>query len=94
MSDAPHDQIGDHARDISAKAEGIDALLLGVEVMIQDQRRLMRDEKAGSFLLDNELWGGIAGLLTMARHEALTIGEKGDAIQHAMMPAPAGASAS
>lgn len=74
-----------NATEISAAAEGVDALLLGVEVMIQSQRQMMTEAKVGDYMLNNELWSGITVLLTMARHETQDIGRAGDAIQVATM---------
>ncbi len=80
------------ASEVSAAAEAVDALLLGVEVMLLDVRRIMRETNVPGYLIDNdnELLKGIGVLLTLARHQALDIGRHGDAIQHAMMAAPAG----
>jgi len=77
------------ATEISAAAEAVDALLLGVETMIQDHHRMMREANVPQYLLDgNELSEGIAVLLTLARHQALDIGKHGDTIQYATMAAP------
>jgi hypothetical protein len=78
------------ASEISAGAEAVDALLLGVEVMIQDHRKMMREANVPAYLLtDNELAESVSVLLTLARHQALDIGKHGDAIQVAMMPTKA-----
>lgn len=83
------------ASEVSAAAEAVDALLLGVEVMLLDVRRIMRETNVPGYLIDNdnELLKGIGVLLTLARHQALDIGRHGDTIQHARMAAPAGETA-
>lgn len=85
------DPIHRTASEVSAAAEAVDALLLGVEVMLLDVRRIMRETNVPGYLIDNdnELLKGIGVLLTLARHQALDIGRHGDTIQHAMMAAPA-----
>lgn len=83
----------DKARTIGAAAESIDAMILAVEVMIENQRRLMLDQNAGSFLHDNELWQGMAVLLTMVRTHAVDVGRAGEAIEVAGMRAATPAAA-
>lgn len=81
------DQMTAHARNIGSASESVDAMVLGIEVMIENQRKLMREQNVGTFLLDNELWTGIAVLLTMVRTHAFDMGKAGEAIEIAGMAA-------
>ena len=79
------------AQAICVAAEAIDALVLAVECMIENQRGIMREANAGTFLCDNELWGGIAVLLTMVRRHAIDAGAIGEAMELATVARPAAA---
>ena len=92
-SDQPRDALLSHARTIQVAAEAIDAVVLGVELMLADQRRIMGETSASTFLLGNELWGGAATLLAMVRERASAIGEAGEAIEVAGMASPAAGTA-
>lgn len=77
-------------RTMQVAAAEIDAMTLGVELMIQNQRRIMQQENVGSFMLDNELWTGMATLLSMVRHHALDIATNGETVEKAAMQANQG----
>ena len=81
------DELTAALRNIQVKADAIDAMVLGIEMMIENQRRLMVDHNPGSLVLGNELWRGIATLLTMVRHHAMDIGSDGQAAEIASMQA-------
>lgn len=72
---------------MQVKADAIDAMVLGIEMMIENQRRLLVEQNPGSLVLGNEMWRGIATLLTMVRHHALDIGNEGQAAELASMQA-------
>lgn len=86
--ETPRDQLLSRIRDIQLAAELIDAVILGVEVMLHDQRRIMREANVSSFFLNNELWVGVETLLTTVRSQATTIGELGEAIEVTEMRVP------
>jgi hypothetical protein len=81
------------ARALSVAAEAIDAMVLAVEVMTEKQRALMLGGNAGSFLVDNELWTGMATLLSTVRVHAFDIGAAGEAIEVEGMQATSPAAA-
>ncbi|WP_260597440.1 hypothetical protein [Sphingomonas endolithica] len=71
--------------EIQMAAEAIKAVIFVVELMLQDQRRVMQEENAYSFLHENELWDGTRTLLAMASERATTIGELGELMEMAEM---------
>lgn len=75
--------INDGAGDVQEGGDSIDALILGVEVMIERQRGMMRQQGADAFLIDNELWGAMASLLTMVRTKATAIVDVGGEMEKA-----------
>lgn len=76
------DSISAHARNISAAATEVDALLLGVEGMIEDQINIMKETGAQKFLIECELWTGIQILLNLARRKSVEMEADGTAIQN------------
>lgn len=80
---ADRDIIMSGSSDVQEGGDSIDALILGVEVMIERQIGMMRYQHADAFLIDNELWGAIASLLTMVRIKATEIVDVGGAMEKA-----------
>lgn len=69
--------------DVQEGGDSIDALILGVEVLIERQRGMMRQQHADAFLIDNEFWGATASLLTMVRTKATEIVKVGGEMEEA-----------
>lgn len=82
MKEQARNLITDHARNISAAAEEVGALIVGVEGMLADQRRLMTEANASKYLQENELWSAMESLLGIMRRTASQMGENGTAIQN------------
>lgn len=80
---ADRDIVMSGSSDVQEGGESIDALILGVEVLIERQRGMMRHQHADAFLIDNELWGAIASLLTMVRTKATAIVDVGGEMEKA-----------
>ncbi len=74
-----------HARKISAAAEEVGALILGVEGMIADQRHLMTEANVSKYLRESELWAAMEVLLVIMRRTADQIEVAGTAIQNDAM---------
>lgn len=87
MKDQAKDRVSAHARNISAAAEEVGALILGVEGMIADQRHLMTEANASKYLQESELWGAMEVLLVIMRRTADQIEADGTAIQNEAMAA-------
>lgn len=85
---ADHDIVMSDSSDVQDGGESIDALILGVEGLIERQRGMMRHQHADAFLIDNELWGAIASLLTMVRTKATEIVDVGGAMEKARQRLP------
>lgn len=69
--------------EIQYEGDSIDALVLGIESIIEKQRGTMRERKVDDLLTDNELWSGMTMLLTMVRHKAMEIAEMGGEVEKA-----------
>lgn len=81
------DQIMTRGASIAAAAEEVCALILAVEGMIEDQRRIMQEANAASYLQESELWGGMEILLLIAKRTAEGMEKDGTAIQDTGMTA-------
>ena len=98
-ADVPLVDMGDRdivmscSSDVQEGGDSIDALILGVEVLIERQRGMMRHQHADAFLIDNELWGAIASLLTMVRTKATEIVDIGGEMEKAGQRLPKGMAA-
>lgn len=73
------------AQDIQSVASTVDAMVLSIELMIADQKRIMQEQGASRFLRDNELWDGMATLATAIRGHMADVGKTGEAIELAGM---------
>lgn len=72
-------------RDLQSDAERIDAIVLGVTAMVEDQRDLERKLSRGGSLGECELWGGLETLLGLIRQHVMQIGERGEAVELTML---------
>jgi hypothetical protein len=75
------------AAAVSAAAEEIGALILGVEGMIADQRHLMAEANAPKLARESELWAGMEILLEIVKRTADQMEADGTAIQNQVMAA-------
>ena len=87
MKEQAKDRISAHARNISAAAEEVVALILGVEGMIADQRHLLTEANVSKYLQESELWAAIEVLLVIMRRTADRMEADGTTIQNEAMAA-------
>lgn len=83
----PSQNITGDAQSISVEGEAIDAMILGVETMLESQRVIMRSANTSDSLCDNELWSGAAVLLSIVRQKANAIERMAQGIEIASMRA-------
>jgi hypothetical protein len=73
------------AQTIQTSAELVDAMVFSLELMIADQKRLMREEGVIRLLVDNELWSAMATMTATMRIHMHEVGRVGEDIERAGM---------